>query len=80
MLLVAPGNTQFVNRRLIVEFAAKDRLPIMYAFVEAVLAVYTNCGVSSCHCRNARAYTKAAVGQDVAMPYVKCDLHVCFRL
>ena len=61
-LLVAPGNSQFVNRRLIVEFAAKNRLPIMYAFVEAVLergpsasAVYINCGVSSCHCRDARA-------------------------
>lgn len=35
-LLVAPGNAQFTNRRLIVEFAARNRLPAMYPFVEAV--------------------------------------------
>ncbi len=35
-LLVAPGPAQFINRRQIVEFASRNRLPAMYPFVQAV--------------------------------------------
>jgi hypothetical protein len=45
----------------------------MYAFVEAVLergpsagAVYINCGESSCHCGDARAYTEDEIATAIA--------------